>query len=129
MAPQGQPTGFRPTPQQLARMAAIDDVGARVAGVLAPFAEKPQPVPEKIRMMRQFGFPETKKAIGSLKNLAGRRRTLERLTSKITRQRAKAVFRGRFTITNWPSKRQVVPLALSRLTHLCRQANKRRRIS
>jgi hypothetical protein len=59
MAPQGQPTGFRPTPQQLARMAAIDDVGARVAGVLAPFAEKPQPVPEKIRMMRQFGFPET----------------------------------------------------------------------
>jgi hypothetical protein len=59
MAPQGQPTGFRPTPQQLARMAAIDDVGARVAGVLAPFAEKPQPVPEKIRMMRQLGFPET----------------------------------------------------------------------
>jgi hypothetical protein len=60
MAPQGQPTGFRPTVQQLARMAAIDDVGARVAGVLSPFAEKPQPVPEKIRMMRQFGFPETK---------------------------------------------------------------------
>jgi hypothetical protein len=56
MAPQGQPTGFRPTPQQLARMAAIDDVGARVAGVLAPFAEKPQQMPADIATMRAMGL-------------------------------------------------------------------------
>lgn len=60
MAPQGQPAGFRPTPQQLAQLAASGQAGGRVASALAPFAEKTQPVPEKIRLMRQFGFPETK---------------------------------------------------------------------
>jgi hypothetical protein len=59
MAPQGQPAGFRPTPQQLAQLAASGQAGGRVASALAPFAEKPQPVPEKLRLMRQFGFPET----------------------------------------------------------------------
>jgi hypothetical protein len=59
MAPQGQATGFRPTPQQLAQLAASGQAGGRIASALAPFAEKPQPVPEKLRLMRQFGFPET----------------------------------------------------------------------
>jgi|LakMenEpi12Oct12_1017442.scaffolds.fasta_scaffold00620_2 hypothetical protein len=59
MATQGQPAGFRTTPRQLAQLAASGQAGARVASAMAPFAEKPQPVPEKLRLMRQFGFPET----------------------------------------------------------------------
>lgn len=56
MAPQGQPTGFRPTPMQLAQLAASGQAGGRVASALAPFAEKPQPVPEEIRTMRAMGL-------------------------------------------------------------------------
>jgi hypothetical protein len=56
MATQGQPAGFRPTPQQLAQLAASGQTGGRVASALAPFAEKPQPVPEEIRTMRAMGL-------------------------------------------------------------------------
>jgi hypothetical protein len=70
MAPQGQPTGFRPTLQQLARMAAIDEVGARVAGVLAPFA-KPEPTPSEIAIAQKFGFELTPEGYSAMKG-AGR---------------------------------------------------------
>ena len=56
MAPQGQPAAFRPTPTQLAQLAASGQAGGRVASALAPFAEKPQTVPEEIRTMRAMGL-------------------------------------------------------------------------
>jgi len=59
MATQGQAGRFGATPQQLAQLAASGQAGARVAGVLSQFAEKPQAEPEKLRLMKTLGFPQT----------------------------------------------------------------------
>lgn len=73
MATQGQAAGFRPTPQQLVRLAASGRAGGRVAGVLAPFA-KPEPTPSEIAIAQKFGFELTPEGYSAMKG-AGRAET------------------------------------------------------
>jgi hypothetical protein len=55
-----QPGGFPMTPEQLGRIAASGERGAKFAATMGQFIPKPQTEPEKLRLMKTLGFPQTK---------------------------------------------------------------------
>ena len=55
-----QPGGFAMTPERLAQIAASGERGAKFAATMGQFIPKPQAEPEKLRLMKTLGFPQTK---------------------------------------------------------------------